>query len=199
MNAWSFGKALILLAGVMAVLVPALDDAGEPTAAASPQSVVATYQTQIHPILATKCAACHTATPERPLHYSIPVVSYWSQPLIEDHIRRGRVQFDFTDGFPMTRVGAAHEFVARLRDSVRDQTMPPTEYAVVHWNHRLTEAERKTILDWAEAAITALNTVRTTREAAALDSPDAPEQIAAAIVKACPLAHPKDARARDAC
>jgi hypothetical protein len=190
-----FRHALILLLGSVAVLALASSEA----LAASPESVVETYQTRIHPILATKCAPCHTATPERPLHYSIPIVSYWTQPHIEDHIRKGRVQFDFTDGFPTGRVGAAHEFVARLRDSVRDQTMPPLEYMLVHWTHRLTAPERKTILDWAETALLALNTVRAAREAASADSPDVPGQIAAAVAQACPLADPRDVRARDAC
>src|SRR5262245_25130971 len=79
-------------------------------AAPRPESVVVTYQTQIHPLLVVKCAACHTATPERPLYYYVPIVSYWSQPFIEDHIRKGRVAFDFSNGFPAGRVGAAHEF-----------------------------------------------------------------------------------------
>src|SRR5438552_1679539 len=58
--------------------------------APAPQSVVASYQTRIHPILVTKCAACHTGTPERPLYYFIPVLNLWSQPFIEDHIRQAR-------------------------------------------------------------------------------------------------------------
>ena len=167
--------------------------------APAPQSVAASYQTRIHPILVTKCAACHTGTPERPLYYFIPVLNLWSQPFIEDHIRQGRVQFDFSNGFPAGRVGAAHEFIARLRNSVQDRSMPPLEYALVHWTHRLTEEERKAILSWAEAGIAALNTVRSSREMASVDAPEIPAQIAAAIAQACPLADRKDARARDAC
>jgi hypothetical protein len=167
--------------------------------ALTPQSVIVTYQTQIQPILVVKCAACHTATPERPLHYYIPIVRYWSQPFIEDHIRRGRVQFDFSDGFPAGRVGAAHEFIARLRDSVLGGNMPPVEYTLVHWSHRLTAAERKTILDWAESALALLDAVRISRENDAVHAPDVPEKIAAAIAEACPLADPTDAKARDAC
>jgi heme-binding protein len=169
------------------------------TSESSPQSVVTTYKTQIHPLLAVKCAACHTATSERPLYYYIPLVSYWSQPFIEDHIRQGRVAFDFSSGFPVGRVGAAHEFIARLRNSVLARDMPPVEYTLVHWNHRLTDAERKTILDWAESGIAALNAVRSSRDIASEDAPDLPEKIAAAIVEACPLADPKDSKARDAC
>src|SRR5438046_44161 len=167
--------------------------------APAPQSVVASYQTRIHPILVTKCAACHTGTPERPLYYFIPILNLWSQPFIEDHIRQGRVQFDFSNGFPAGRVGAAHEFIARLRNSVQDRSMPPVEYALVHWAHRLTEDERKAILSGAEAGIAALNTVRSSREMASVDAPEIPAQIAAAIAQACPLADRKDARARDAC
>ncbi len=192
---------IILLVGLAVQASAVLTDVGRTTDASppTPESVVTTYQTQIQPILVVKCAACHTATPERPLYYSIPILSYWSQPFIEDHIRRGRVQFDFSGGFPVGRVGAAHEFIARLRDSVLDRSMPPVEYTLVHWTHRLTENERKAILDWAEAGIALLNTVRSSRENEAVDSPDIPEKIAAAIAEACPLAHPTDAKARDAC
>ena len=193
--------ALLLLLGV-AVHASAFRINVGPTAAASvptPESVVTTYQTQIQPILVVKCAACHTGTPERPVHYYLPLVRYWTQPFIEDHIRRGRVQFDFSDGFPIGRVGAAHEFIARLRDSVLDRSMPPTEYTLVHWTHRLTEAERKTILDWAEAGIAALNAVRSANEVAPDDAPDLPEKIAATIAQACPVVDPNDGKARDAC
>jgi hypothetical protein len=168
---------------------------GPPT----PRSVVVAYQAEIQPILIAKCAACHTATPERPLHYYIPILSYWTQPFIEGHIRRGRVQFDFSAGFPVGRVGAAHEFIARLRDSVLDRNMPPLEYTLVHWTHRLTEAERKTILDWAESGLALLDTVRSSHEKEAMDAPDVPEKIAAALAESCPLADPNDAKARDAC
>ena len=198
-----FFGAVLLTAGIGLALgsfVPRAEAAGSPNALpADPEAVVATYQTQIHPILATKCAACHTSTLDRPTHYYIPVVRWWTQPLIEDHIRRGRIQFDFTDGFPTERMGAAREFIARLRNSVRDNTMPPSEYLLVHFTHRLTESERKLILDWADAGITALNKVRTLREDEALDAPDIPEKIASAIVRACPTSDPKDPKARYAC
>jgi Haem-binding domain len=203
------GRApIFLLRGTIALLVGLAVQASAirtevgrtPDAAApSPTSVIATYQTQIQPILVTKCAACHTGTPERPLYYYIPILNRWSQPFIEDHIRRGRVQFDFSTGFPAGRVGAAHEFIARLRDSVVAQDMPPVEYTLIHWTHRLTEPERKTILDWAEAGLVLLNAVRISRENEAVDASDVPEKIAAAIAQACPMADPKDPKAREAC
>src|SRR2546422_8020546 len=80
--------------------------------APAPQSVVASYQTRIHPILVTKCAACHTGTPERPLYYFIPVLNLWSQPFIEDHIRQGRGPVDFSNGVPPRPRGAAHQVIA---------------------------------------------------------------------------------------
>jgi hypothetical protein len=196
------GIGIVIVLGGLAIQASAvLTQSGRPidAPAVTPESVVVTYQTQIHPILAAKCAACHTATPERPLHYYIPLVSFWTQPFIDDHIRQGRVQFDFSDGFPAGRIGAAREFIARLRNSVRDRTMPPVEYTLVHWTHLLTDDERKTILDWAESGITALNKLRSAREIALDDSPEIPEKIAKAIVQACPLADPNDASAREAC
>src|SRR2546429_4490305 len=104
--------------------------------APAPQSVVASYQTRIHPILVTKCAACHTGTPERPLYYFIPVLNLWSQPFIEDHIRQGRVQFDFSNGFPAGRVGAAHAVIAPLPHSGQDRSKPPPEDPPAHTAHR---------------------------------------------------------------
>jgi hypothetical protein len=213
---WSFGRVglwcvgLVILAGLAVLAVQAsavLPRDGQAaavsglTAPAAPhaQSVVETYQGQVQPILVAKCAACHTATQDRPFHYYIPIVSYWTRPFIEDHIRRGRVQFDFSSGFPTGRVGAAHEFIARLRDSVLAKDMPPLEYTLVHWSHRLTEGERKTILDWAQSGIELLNAVRSSHENEAEDAPDIPEKIAAAIAEACPLADPKDTTARDTC
>src|SRR5262245_30808264 len=193
-----WGAGVVLLMGLAVSAFVVHTESGPPPEA-SPKSVVVTYQTRVQPILVEKCAACHTATPERPLYYSVPILSYWSQPFIEDHIRRGRVQFDFSAGFPAGRVGAAHEFIARLRNSVLAGDMPPMEYTLVHWSHRLTESEQKVILDWAESGITALNAVRSSNEMAPEDAPDVPEKIAAAIVQACPLAHPTDAKARDAC
>jgi heme-binding protein len=192
---------IILLVGLAIQASAVLTEVGPTPATPEPssQAVVETYLKQVQPILVEKCAACHTATTERPLHYYIPILSYWTQPFIDDHIRRGRVQFDFSGGFPTGRVGAAHEFIARLRDSVLARDMPPMEYTLVHWTHRLSEAERKTILDWAASGIELLNAVRSSRENEPEDAPDIPEKIAAAIAEACPLADPKDTAARDAC
>ena len=169
---------LLLLVGLAVHASAPLTEAGRTTDGSrpTPQAILATYQSQIQPILVVKCAACHTATPERPLYYSVPVVSLWSQPFIEDHIRRGRVQFDFPRGFPAGRIGAAYEFIARLRNSAQVRDMPPMEYTLVHWSHRLTEAERKTILDWAEAGIAALNTIRNSRDLASADARTSPSR-----------------------
>jgi hypothetical protein len=192
---------LLLVVGlaVQASVVRTETDPAPGAPAPTPQSVVVTYKTQVQPILVAKCTACHSATSERPLYYYVPVLNLWSKPFIEDHIRRGRVQFDFSNGFPVGRVGAAHEFIARLRNSVLARDMPPVEYTLVHWSHRLTENERKIILDWAESGLATLNAVRGSLEAFPEDSPDVPEKIAAAIVEACPLAHPTDTKARHAC
>src|SRR2546422_6582157 len=149
-----------LLAG-LAALALALPCEARPRAnapAPTPQSVVASYQTRIHPILVTKCAACHTGTLERPLYYFIPVLNLWSQPFIEDHIRQGRVQFDFSNGVPPGRVGAAPEFISPRPNSAYDRGLPPLAYARVHWGHRPTADGRKGYLSWGVAGIAALNT-----------------------------------------
>src|SRR2546422_3616794 len=97
--------------------------------APTPQSVVASYQTRIHPILVTKCAACHTGTLERPLYYFIPVLNLWSQPFIEDHIRQGRGQLAFSNRVPPGPARAAHQFIPPPPHSLPDPRMPPLHYA----------------------------------------------------------------------
>src|SRR3989442_9066749 len=123
-----------LLAGLAALALALPCEARHRANAPAPatQSVVASYQTRIHPILVTKCAACHTGTPERPLYYFIPVLNLWSQPFIEDHIRQGRVRILFSKRVPARRVGAAPPVIAPRPDPGPDRRRAPPQYPRLH-------------------------------------------------------------------
>lgn len=172
------------------------------------RDTVAKFDEHIEPILARKCAGCHTHTIGRPFFYYIPLVNHISKPYTENIIRKAREHFDFSNGIVTDRLGATYETILRLRAVVNENSMPPRKYALVRPHHVLSPSEKRAISAWAEkGSEVLLDELTGPQRTAALDQSDKSTDttavlastVAKDIMAACPLAQPDDRKARDDC
>ena len=94
------------------------------------------------PILDGKCAGCHAS-------YGAPF--YASVPGIRGDIEAGRAKFDVSDGFPFNASTTPAAMVGDadgLENTIYENTMPPSQYILVHWDSNLTDSERTVITSW---------------------------------------------------
>ena len=96
------------------------------------------------------CLDCHSANPELPAYFKLPVVG----EIMQKDIDEGYRAFDIepmmkaleTCGCCVNPVD-----VAKVEKVALDKRMPMAKYYLVHWGSRMTNAKRDIILEWAAA------------------------------------------------
>ena len=100
------------------------------------------------------CLSCHSANPELPFYFNLPVAGEVMKKDVEDGYRAFDMQ-------PMMQVLTSGEGslspvdVAKVEKVALDQRMPMAKYYLVHWGSQMTAAKRDIILEWAAAYRTA--------------------------------------------
>jgi hypothetical protein len=92
------------------------------------------------------CYDCHSHETTWPLYARIAPVSW----LIASDVNEGREHLDFSE-WPAEAAIAAKK-MDRINEVLDYREMPPKKYTLIHADARLTEAQRKEIMDWTEAA-----------------------------------------------
>ena len=108
-------------------------------AAANPPAAVAAS-------LRAACYDCHSHETKWPF-YSRIAPSSW---LVVADVNEGRKNFNLSE-WPEEPARAAKK-LDRINEVVDSREMPPKKYTALHPEARLTEDQRKAILDWTEAA-----------------------------------------------
>lgn len=96
--------------------------------------------------LRAACYDCHSHETTWPLYARIAPVSW----LIASDVNEGREHLDFSD-WPTETAGAAKK-LDRINEVLDYREMPPKKYTLIHAAARLSEMQRKEIMDWTEAA-----------------------------------------------
>lgn len=102
------------------------------------------YKRDVKPIFKSRCFDCHSQTPRLPWYYKVPLV----HNLLDSDMKEAKEHLDFTNDFPFGGHGTPKEDLEAIAESVRDKSMPPFRYRVMHQNSALTDSERETVLDW---------------------------------------------------
>jgi cytochrome c peroxidase len=96
-------------------------------------------------ILETKCANCHTTEPRLPFYAAFPIAG----DMIQSDRQAGIREFDLVAELYPTGAGPATEpALAKIEYVVQTGSMPPADYLALHWNHRLSDADRATLVPW---------------------------------------------------
>jgi len=136
-------RALLVGLGVLVAiqLVPVSRDNGPGTvdAVEAPPEVKA--------LLRRACANCHTGATEWPWYSRVAPVSW----LVAHDGHEGREHLDFAT-LPAAKPKRKAKLFGEIAEEVEEGGMPLRSYRWLHPEARLTDAERKVIVDWANAA-----------------------------------------------
>lgn len=116
------------------------------------QEVSNEYKRFVQPIFRTKCFDCHSDQTRYPWYYPLPFARW----LINRDIREAHKHMDMTQGFPFKGHGSPQEDLESIAKVVNKGTMPPWRYILMHWDARLTDEEKKVILEWVEESLAQL-------------------------------------------
>lgn len=107
------------------------------------------YLQNIKPIFQKKCFDCHGGTTKFPWYYKIP----GAKQLIDDDIEEAKEHMDMSKDFPFQGHGKPVEDLKEIAKVMRKNEMPPWRYWIIHWETRLTEEERRLILEWTDEGL----------------------------------------------
>jgi len=136
-------RALLVGLGVLVAiqLVPVSRDNGPGTvdAVEAPPEVTA--------LLRRVCANCHSGATEWPWYSRVAPVSW----LVAHDVHEGREHLDFAT-LPAAKPKRKAKLFGEIAEEVEEGGMPLRSYRWLHPEARLTDAERKAIVEWANAA-----------------------------------------------
>jgi uncharacterized membrane protein len=106
------------------------------------------YIEKIKPVFKNKCFDCHSNSTVYPWYYKVPGV----KQIIDKDIREAKEHLDFSSDFPFAGHGEPLEDLEEVKEVLEEGSMPPWNYRLMHSNSSITTKEKKTILEWIEAA-----------------------------------------------
>lgn len=100
----------------------------------------------IQSILKTACYDCHSNQTDYPWYASVAPVSWW----IKDHIEhaRGHLNFSTWNDYSVSEANHALEEIA---EEVEQKKMPLKSYQIAHSEARLSDEERKLLVEWVRS------------------------------------------------
>lgn len=104
-------------------------------------------------ILKKSCLDCHSNHTNYPWYASIQPLSMW----INHHIEEGKEELNFSEFHTYSMKKQQHK-LKELVEQVEEGEMPMNSYTLIHRSARLTEAEKKTLIDWTNSQILPIKT-----------------------------------------
>lgn len=138
--------------GIVLVIVLIIIQFFQPTLNANPafsgHRITDAYKVpeNVTDILNTSCYDCHSNT-TRPMFYMhVQPVGWW----IMDHINEGKEELNF-DEFGTYSLRRQYHKLEEIMEQVNEDEMPLTSYTLVHGDAKLSDTQKQTLVDWADA------------------------------------------------
>jgi hypothetical protein len=116
----------------------------------------ANYEANVKRLFQRSCYDCHSSHTKYPWYSSLP----WIKGLIEGDISEARTHLDLSDGYPFKGHGNLVSDLEAIRDAIRENSMPPSRYKVMHWRANLSQSEKDIIFRWVDEALVSIRSVR---------------------------------------
>jgi len=146
-------RGSLLPLGICLLALPLLAHQGKKhppieAAKAKVDKVNARYLKRIKPIFRKKCFDCHATAARLPWYAKIP----GPKQLIRRDMREAKKHMDMRRDFPFAGHGTPLEDFDALEEILKDGSMPPLRYRIMHRGAALNGEEKEAILNWINAS-----------------------------------------------
>jgi len=98
----------------------------------------------VNNVLQTSCYDCHSNNTKYPWYNKIqPVAMY-----LDNHVEDGKKHFNFTE-FASYSTKRQKKKLDEVADEVKGGEMPLSSYTLIHQDAKLSDADKKLVIDWA--------------------------------------------------
>jgi len=112
------------------------------------------YMKNVLPIFDSKCLPCHGVSNDLPWYYSLP----GAKQLIDQDIADAKKHLDMSENYPFQGHGTPRSDLQAIKETVKERSMPPLRYWIMHWGSSLNTEDERVILKWVEQSYTIINT-----------------------------------------
>lgn len=109
---------------------------------------VRTVPNDVLQILQTACYDCHSNNTVYPWYNTIQPVAWW----MNKHINNGKRHLNFSEFGNYDTKKANHKLDEVIETLEKDE-MPLFSYVIIHRDAKLTDAQKKLVIDWAKSAM----------------------------------------------
>jgi hypothetical protein len=102
-----------------------------------------TDNAEVKSILDKACMDCHSFESKYPWYAHVVPVSTF----LDNHINEGREHLNFSE-WNTYPTADRNEIIGEIIEVVNEKEMPLLSYWLIHWDAKLTDAERKTLVDY---------------------------------------------------
>jgi hypothetical protein len=141
-------KKKIFLGGVLGFAAIQFIRPAKNDTPAGPDDLAAHYPPPpaVRQLLETACYDCHSNRTRYPWYAHVEPVGWW----LASHIDDAKEQLNFSEFAAYPEHRRAKKLLS-VSDEVTDRTMPLKSYTWIHRDAKLTDAQIKTLADWAES------------------------------------------------
>lgn len=106
---------------------------------------IATYNPpiEVEGILRASCYDCHSNNTNYPWYNQIQPVNWY----LADHVDEGKRELNFSEFGDYSAKRAAHKLEEVIKEVKNDQ-MPLESYTLIHSHAKLSEQDKKVLMDW---------------------------------------------------
>lgn len=108
--------------------------------------ITADYNLMIAPLFQRACADCHSGDTVYPWYATIPGI----KQMIEQDIEEARKHIEISNGYPFQSHATSVEDLQAVENVIKEGSMPPLRYRLMHQSARLAEPEKQRIIEWAK-------------------------------------------------
>lgn len=116
------------------------------------QKINNSYRTKIKGSLIRACGDCHSDSTEFLWYSDLPVI----QGIIRNDIAQAKEHLDLSNDFPFKGHGKPIEDLEAIEASIKEGSMPPWNYRLLHPKKSLSDQEKQTIQRWIENSLNEL-------------------------------------------
>lgn len=117
-----------------------------PVATSNQGDAIVVENTEVKNILDKACMDCHSNNSTYPWYAEVTPINMW----IDGHIEHGREHLNFSEWNSLSEADQRHA-IKEIVEVVERKEMPMLFYWLIHWDAKLTDQERKALVDYFQA------------------------------------------------
>ena len=113
------------------------------------KSINESYINSIKPIFKKACFDCHSNKANYPWYYNVPGI----KQLIDSDIKEAKSHLEFGESFPFKSHENPINDLKSIAKSIKNESMPPFNYRVMHSKSRLSNKEILEVEKWVKESL----------------------------------------------